>query len=84
MRALANAKREANIDISHLGDDDAQVGSFVYFMAQSGAKHAGVEFKYELDDFLGLIEVQDLETLGASITKLMGGGAEKKKVKRNR
>ncbi len=79
MRALANAKREANIDISNLGDDVVEVGSFVYFMAQSGAKHAGVEFKYELDDFLGLIEVQDLETLGASITKLMGGGAEKKR-----
>lgn len=79
MRALANAKREANIDISNLGDDVVEVGSFVYFMAQSGAKHAGVEFKYELEDFLGLIEIKDLETLGASITKLMGGGAEKKR-----
>lgn len=79
MRALANAKREGNIDISNLGDDVVEVGSFVYFMAQSGAKHAGVEFKYELDDFLGLIQVQDLEILGASITKLMGGGAEKKR-----
>jgi len=79
MRALANAKREANIDIGNLGDDVVEVGTFVYYMAQSGAKHAGVEFKYELDDFLGLIEIKDLETLGTAITSLMGGGAEKKR-----
>jgi hypothetical protein len=79
MRALANAKRESNIDIGNLGDDVVEVGTFVYYMAQSGAKHAGVEFKYELDDFLGLIEIQDLETLGTAITSLMGGGAEKKR-----
>ena len=79
MRALANAKREANIDISNLGDDVVDVGSFVYFMAQSGAKHAGVAFDYELDDFSGLIEVKDLDVLGASINTLMGGNAEKKR-----
>ena len=59
MRALANAKREAGIDISKLNDDVVEVGTLVYFMAQSGAKHADVPFKYELDDFLGLIEVRD-------------------------
>ena len=79
MRALANSKRESNIDIGNLGDDVVEVGTFVYYMAQSGAKHAGVEFKYELDDFLGLIEIQDLEKLGTAITSLMGGGAEKKR-----
>jgi len=79
MRALANAKRESNIDIGNLGDDVVEVGTFVYYMAQSGARHAGVEFKYELDDFLGLIEIQDLEKLGTAITSLMGGGAEKKR-----
>ena len=42
MRALANAKRESNIDIGNLGDDVVEVGTFVYYMAQSGAKHAGV------------------------------------------
>ena len=70
MRALANAKRESNIDIGNLGDDVVEVGTFVYYMAQSGAKHAGVEFKYELDE---------LEKLGTAITSLMGGGAEKKR-----
>ena len=48
-------------------------------MAQSGAKHADVPFKYELDDFLGLIEVRDLETLTEAMNELFGGGEGKKK-----
>ena len=79
MRALANAKREAGIDISKLNDDIVEVGTLVYFMAQSGAKHADVPFKWELDDFLGLIEMQDLEALTVAMNELFGGGTGKKK-----
>ena len=77
MRALANAKREAGIDISKLTDDVVEIGTLVYFMAQSGAKHADVPFKWELDDFLGLIEVQDLENLTTAMNELFGGGEGK-------
>ena len=84
MRALAVAKREAGIDIGTLGDDVVEIGSLVYFMARSGAKHADVPFKYELDDFLGLIEVNDLETLAESVSAIMGGGDDKKKPKASR
>jgi hypothetical protein len=79
MRALANAKREAGIDIGKLGDDVIEIGTLVYYMAQSGAKHADVPFKYELDDFLGLIEVPDLETIGTAVGAMLGAGDGKKK-----
>ena len=48
-------------------------------MAQSGAKHAGIPFKYECDDFLGLIEVKDLDALAEAVGALLGGGDGKKK-----
>lgn len=80
MRALANAKREAGIEINKLSDDDiVEVGTLVYFMAQSGAKHADVPFKYSLDDFLGLIELHDLEPLATAVGALLGGEGEKKR-----
>ena len=79
MRALATAKREAGLDIGKLGDDVVDMGSLVYFMAQSGAKHADAPFKYKLDDFLGLIEVKDLNTLSEVLGELLGTGTEKKK-----
>lgn len=79
MRALANAKREAGIDIGKLGEDVIEIGTLVYYMAQSGAKHADIPFKYELDDFLGLIEVPDLETIGTAVGTMLGTDDGKKK-----
>jgi len=79
MRALAAAKREAGIDIGKLQDDVVEIGTLVYYMAQSGAKNAGIPFDYECDDFLGLIEISDLEPLSEALSTLMGGGDGKKK-----
>tara|TARA_R100000329_G_scaffold112624_1_gene92455 strand:+ start:187 stop:471 length:285 start_codon:yes stop_codon:yes gene_type:complete len=79
MRALAAAKREVGIDLGKLSDDVVEIGTLVYYMAQSGAKHAGIPFKYECDDFLGLIEVKDLDALAEAVGALLGGGDGKKK-----
>lgn len=78
MRALANAKREAGIDIAKLDDDVIEIGTLVYYMAQSGAKYASIPFDYDCDDFLGLIELQDLDRLAEAVGALMMGDAEKK------
>jgi hypothetical protein len=78
MRALANAKRESGIDIGKLNDDAVEIGSLVYYMAQSGAKHADVPFKYNLDDFLGLIDMSDLPAMTQALIDLLGAGTEKK------
>jgi len=78
MRALSNAKRESGIDIGKLDDDAVEIGSLVYYMAQSGAKHADVPFKYNLDDFLGLIDMSDLPAMTQALIDLLGAGTEKK------
>jgi len=78
VRALANAKRESGIDIGKLDEDAVQIGTLVYYLAQSGAKHADVPFKYELDDFLGLIDMADIAAMTEALVKLLGAGTEKK------
>jgi hypothetical protein len=78
MRALANAKRESGIDIGKLDEDAVQIGTLVYYLAQSGAKHADVPFKYELDDFLGLIDMADIAAMTEALVNLLGAGTEKK------
>jgi hypothetical protein len=47
-------------------------------MAQSGAKYAGIPFKYTQDDFLGLIELEDLPALSNALGAIMSVGQEKK------
>jgi len=78
MRALAAAKREAGIELSKLSDDVVEIGTLVYYMAKSGAKSADVPFKWSVDDFLGLIELGDLEALGAAVAGMLNTGTEKK------
>ena len=73
MLALARAKREAGIDIGEIGEDVVQVGTLVYYMAASGAKKAGVQFKYDVDDFLALISVDQLAYLTEVMGAIMGG-----------
>jgi hypothetical protein len=80
MRALANAKKEAGIVLEKLKEESdlVTVGTLAYFMAQSGAKYAGVPFKYTQDDFLGLIEMEDVHALGDTLIAVMSVGEEKK------
>jgi hypothetical protein len=80
MRALANAKKEAGIVLEKMQreNDLVTVGTLAYFMAQSGAKYAGVPFKYTQDDFLGLIEMEDVHALGEALIAVMSVGEEKK------
>ena len=78
MRALAAAKREAGIELSKLSDDVVEIGTLVYYMAKSGAKSADVPFKWSVDDFLGLIELGDLEALGEAVAGMLNTGTEKK------
>jgi len=79
MRALANAKRESGIDIAKLDEDAVTVGTLVYYLAQSGAKHADIPFNYELDDFLGLIDMSDMQAMTDALVSLLGAGTEKKR-----
>lgn len=76
--AFKQAKEEAGIELGKLGDNPVDAGSLVYFMARSGAKHAEVPFKYKLDDFLSLIDYQDVENMSAALEKLLGKDGEKK------
>ncbi len=91
MRALANAKREHKTDLSDITESykdengkkqerenfDA-IGCLVYHFAKSGAKFKKQRFPYEMDDFLGLIQLEDISKLGDALQSLMGGGTEKK------
>jgi hypothetical protein len=81
MLALARAKREAGIDIAKMEDDVVKVGTLIYYMAASGANKAGVPFKYEADEFLALIAVDQLPYLMEALGAIMGGEEKKAKVK---
>ena len=92
MRALANAKREHNVDISNLTesykDDEGEIqqrenfdafATLLFYFAKSGAKHAKTDFDYDRDDFLGLIGLEEMPTVMTAALALLGGGGESQK-----
>ncbi len=92
MRALANAKREHKTDISDIAttykDENGKeqerqnfdaIGCLVYHFAKSGAKFKKQRFTLDMDDFLGLIELQDIPKLGDALSSLIGASTEKKR-----
>ena len=76
--ALKKAKDEAGIKLSQLTDDPVEAGTLVYYMAQSGHKFSGIPFKHTLEQFLGFIEMTDIDTLVDALGQLMPSGSEKK------
>ena len=75
---LTSLEVSAGTEDNAIGEDVVQVGTLVYYMAASGAKKAGVPFKYEVDDFLALIAVDQLGYLTGVMSAIMGGEGEKK------
>jgi len=78
MRAIKAAKFVGGVDIATMGEDVISVGTLTYYMARSGAIHTGQKFGYELDDFLALITVSELEEIAEAVASLF---APEKKAK---
>jgi hypothetical protein len=76
--ALKKAKDEAGIKLNQLSDDPVEAGTLVYYMAQSGHKFAGIPFKHSLEEFLGFIQMTDVDTLVDALAQVMPGNGEKK------
>lgn len=64
----ATGHKVANID----SEDVTLMPELLYYFVQEGCKKQGMSFDMEVDDFLGLIDVQDLtavvEVIEASMT----------------
>jgi hypothetical protein len=77
MKALKRAKVEG-IELSKLTDDIVEIGTLTYFMAKSGAEFEESKFVYDLDGFLALITLDQLEDLTTAIAELFGTVVKKK------
>jgi hypothetical protein len=79
MLAIKNAQDEHGVEIQNLdGGSLVQVGTMMYHFARRGCEVQRVSFELSLDDFLGLIEVSQIEYLAKVLSSLMEGDTEKK------
>lgn len=79
MLAIKHAQEEHGVEIQNLdGGSLVHVGTMLFHFARRGCEVQRVSFELSLDEFLGLIEVSQIEYLGNVLSSLMEGGKEKK------
>lgn len=79
MGALNRAKSIDGIELTKLDEDGdvVELSKLLYYCAEAGAKHAGIPWKYEMDDWLNLVEMSDLPKLATAVSDMLGGGEKK-------
>ena len=77
--ALDQAKKHSGVELNKLDEegDIVELSKLLFYCAKSGAKFTGIPFKYELDDWMALIDISDLHKLSDAVTAMLGGGEKK-------
>ena len=79
MRAWKNFEDATGVKVSQIESDDVtKIPTLVYYFVQEGCTKQGMKFDMALDDFLGLIEISDLEALSKVVEASMSPKSEKK------
>lgn len=79
---LAISETEAATDyrLEKMGSGGVvEVATWVYFFAKRGEEHAGRVWDFDLVQWLGAIEMSDIEPLSAAVADLLDLGGDKKK-----
>ena len=73
--ALMQCEKETGIKIQNIGEDSSlwELGTLVYYFAKRGAEITQAPFKYTCEEFLGLIELTQMNFLVECISSIMGG-----------
>lgn len=79
MRAWRNFEKATGVKVTEVDASDITlIPELVYYFVQDGCKAQGMKFSLSVEEFLGLIEVNDLPKLVDVMQEALGGDTEKK------
>ena len=88
LRAWRNFEKATGVKVVEVDASDVTlIPELVYYFVVDGCAAQGMDFNLSVDEWLGLIEVQDLPKLIAVMEEAMGGNSKaggKKKAKKSR
>lgn len=78
LAALMEFEQETGLKFNAIGEDSSlwEVGSLIYHFAKRGAAVEGAPFEYSREDFLGLIEFNQVAYLVTAVGAIMGAADE--------
>ena len=87
LRAWRNFEKATGVKVVEVDASDVTIiPELVYYFVVDGCAAQGMDFNLSVDEWLGLIEIQDLPKLVKVMEEAMGGDSKaesKKKVKEN-
>ena len=79
MRAWKNFEKATRCKVTGIDAEDVtKMPELLYYFVQEGCLKQGMQFKMDVDEFLGMIDVTDLPSLMLVVQEAMGGGEQKK------
>lgn len=79
MRAWREFENKTGHKVSQLdGQDVVLMPELLYYFVKEGCRRQNMQFKMSVDDFLGLIDVSELQNVVKVIEASMNPGGEKK------
>ena len=79
MRAWKNFEKATGCKVTGIDAEDVtKMPEMLYYFVQEGCLKQGMQFKMDVDQFLGMIDVTDLPSLMLVVQEAMGGGEQKK------
>ena len=78
LAALMEFEQETGLKFSEIGEGSSiwEVGTLIFYFAKRGAQDTNAPFKYSQAEFLGLIELNQVEFLVTVVGSLLGGKSE--------
>jgi len=79
MRAWRAFEKSTGVKVNDVDNKDITlIPELVYYFVKDGCAAQGMKFTMDVEEWLGQIEVTDLETIAAVLVEVMGASSEKK------
>lgn len=80
MGAWRKFETATGVRVASIGTDDVtRIPELAYYLIQSGCKASGMKFELTVDEFLDLVEIEDVQAISEAVAGLLGGSGKGQK-----
>lgn len=80
MGAWRKFETATGVRVAGIGTDDVtRIPELAYYLIQAGCKANGMKFELTVDEFLDIVEIEDVQAISEAVAGLLGGGGKGQK-----
>jgi len=80
MGAWRKFETATGVRVAGIGTDDVtRIPELAYYLIHAGCKASGMKFELTVDEFLDLVEIEDVQAISEAVAGLLGGSGKGQK-----